>query len=111
MSNSLLVTVAVGMNSSFRSVVPDKYREKKNALRGRIRCDKGVNGAKADFVSTCVPDCPEPGVFGFLMIPLAAICCFIAGVPLGKGSMGMMKLRTSGNGDGSDVDLHIGVAP
>lgn len=57
--------------------------------------------------SLYIPDCPEPGVFGSRMIPLAANCCFIVGVPLGKGSMGIMKLRGSGICVVSCIDLDM----
>lgn len=51
-----------------------------------------------------LPDCPDPGVLESRMIPLAANNCFVTGVPLGRGSIGTIKLKTSGNADISDME-------
>ena len=56
------------------------------------------------FIEIRLPDCPDPGVLESRMIPLAANNCFVTGVPLCRGSIGTIKLITSGNADISHVE-------
>lgn len=82
----------------------EKNRTTKTDLRRLIRCELLV---RQELFFYSLPDCPDPGVFGSLIIPLAASCCFMTGVPLGKGSIGTMKLRGSTNCVASSLDSSI----
>jgi hypothetical protein len=46
-----------------------------------------------------LPDCPDPGVLGSFIIPLAAIKCLDSGVLVIGGSLDDVMLRISGNGE------------
>ena len=73
-------------------------RAKRNALRSK-RWQVIVSGNRVLSMGLVLPDCPEPGVLVSRMIPLAANNCFVAGVPLGRGANGTMKLEISGKAD------------